>query len=50
MNKSLVLATLVSAVALAACSKTEAPAEVPRFVKSEAPELFPAPRKLQAGE
>jgi hypothetical protein len=24
--------------------------EVPRFVKSEAPELFPVPRQLQAGE
>jgi DNA recombination protein RmuC len=31
-------------------SKTEAPVEVPRFVKSSAPELFPVPRKLQAGE
>src|SRR5881394_3399125 len=31
-------------------SKTDGPPEVPRFVKSEAPELFPAPRKLQAGE
>ncbi|MBR0698134.1 DNA recombination protein RmuC [Bradyrhizobium lablabi] len=31
-------------------SKSEAPVEVPRFVKSAAPELFPAPRKLQAGE
>ena len=31
-------------------SKADAPAEVPRFVKSTAPELFPAPRKLQAGE
>src|SRR5438552_2098187 len=31
-------------------SKTDAPVEVPRFVKSETPELFPAPRKLQAGE
>ena len=31
-------------------SKTEAPVEVPRFVKSETPELFPVPRKLQAGE
>ena len=31
-------------------SKTEAPVEVPRFVKSGTPELFPAPRKLQAGE
>ena len=31
-------------------SKTDAPVEVPRFVKSEKPELFPAPRKLQAGE
>ncbi|QOZ22825.1 DNA recombination protein RmuC [Bradyrhizobium sp. CCBAU 51753] len=31
-------------------SKSEAPIEVPRFVKSPTPELFPAPRKLQAGE
>src|SRR6186713_957892 len=31
-------------------SKTEAPVEVPHVVKSETPELFPAPRKLQAGE
>jgi DNA recombination protein RmuC len=31
-------------------SKTEAPAETPRIVKSAAPELFPLPRKLQAGE
>src|SRR5271170_6464701 len=30
-------------------SKTEAPAEIPRLVKST-PELFPLPRKLQAGE
>ncbi|MFB9262865.1 DNA recombination protein RmuC [Bradyrhizobium erythrophlei] len=31
-------------------SKSDAPVEVPRFVKSTTPELFPAPRKLQAGE
>jgi DNA recombination protein RmuC len=31
-------------------SKTEAPAEPPRLVKSGASELFPLPRKLQAGE
>src|SRR3954465_10349633 len=31
-------------------AKPDAPVEVPRFVKSETPELFPAPRKLQAGE
>src|SRR5260370_41285937 len=31
-------------------SKTEAPAEIPRIVKPAAPELFPLPRKLQAGE
>ncbi|QPF84613.1 DNA recombination protein RmuC [Bradyrhizobium genosp. L] len=31
-------------------SKAEAPIEVPRFVKGPAPDLFPAPRKLQAGE
>ena len=31
-------------------SKTEAPVEPPRLVKSGAPELFPVPRKLQAGE
>jgi DNA recombination protein RmuC len=31
-------------------SKSDAPVEVPRFVKSATPELFPAPRKLQAGE
>ncbi|MGY4255111.1 DNA recombination protein RmuC [Bradyrhizobium sp. USDA 4516] len=30
-------------------SKSETPIEVPRFVKP-APDLFPAPRKLQAGE
>src|SRR6266536_2829075 len=30
-------------------SKTDAPVEVPRFVKSETPELFPVPRQLQAG-
>jgi DNA recombination protein RmuC len=31
-------------------SKTDAPTEPPRIVKSAAPELFPLPRKLQAGE
>ncbi|MGY3583850.1 DNA recombination protein RmuC [Bradyrhizobium sp. USDA 4341] len=31
-------------------SKSETPIEVPRFVKGAAPDLFPAPRKLQAGE
>src|SRR5882672_2176075 len=32
-------------------SKTDAPAETPRIVKSDGPELFPPlPRKLQAGE
>jgi DNA recombination protein RmuC len=32
-------------------SKTDAPAETPRIVKSDRPELFPPlPRKLQAGE
>src|SRR5947208_3888023 len=31
-------------------SKSEAPAEAPRIVKSGAPELFPLQRKLQAGE
>ena len=31
-------------------SKTDAPAEAPRVVKSEPSELFPVPRKLQAGE
>jgi DNA recombination protein RmuC len=31
-------------------SKTETPAEAPRLVKPSAPELFPLPRKLQAGE
>src|SRR6266480_4845204 len=31
-------------------SKAEAPAEIPRIVKPAAPELFPLPRKLQAGE
>jgi DNA recombination protein RmuC len=31
-------------------SKTDAPAEPPRIVKSGPPELFPLPRKLQAGE
>src|ERR1035438_3706247 len=31
-------------------SKTEPPAELPRIVKPGAPELFPLPRKLQAGE
>jgi DNA recombination protein RmuC len=31
-------------------SKPDAPAETPRIVKSGAPELFPLPIKLQAGE
>jgi DNA recombination protein RmuC len=31
-------------------SKPEAPAEAPRLVKAGAPELFPVPRKMQAGE
>ena len=31
-------------------SKAEPPAELPRLVKADAPELFPLPRKLQAGE
>ncbi|NEV01297.1 DNA recombination protein RmuC [Bradyrhizobium uaiense] len=31
-------------------SKSESPIEVPRFVKPAATDLFPAPRKLQAGE
>ncbi|TWB96316.1 DNA recombination protein RmuC [Bradyrhizobium macuxiense] len=31
-------------------SKAETPIEVPRFVKPAATDLFPAPRKLQAGE
>jgi DNA recombination protein RmuC len=31
-------------------SKADAPAEVPRIVKPAGPELFPLPRKLQAGE
>jgi DNA recombination protein RmuC len=31
-------------------SKSDAPAETPRIVKSATPELFPMPRKLQAGE
>ena len=31
-------------------SKTDAPPEAPRLVKAPAPELFPLPRKLQAGE
>jgi DNA recombination protein RmuC len=31
-------------------SKSEAPPETPRIVKSAAPELFPLPRQLQAGE
>jgi len=31
-------------------SKTDAPAEAPRLIKSGAPDLFPLPRKLQAGE
>jgi DNA recombination protein RmuC len=31
-------------------SKTEPPAETPRIVKTAAAELFPLPRKLQAGE
>jgi DNA recombination protein RmuC len=31
-------------------SKSEPPAEVPRIVKSDTPELFPLARKLQAGE
>jgi DNA recombination protein RmuC len=31
-------------------SKADAPAEAPRLVKAGTPELFPVPRKLQAGE
>jgi DNA recombination protein RmuC len=31
-------------------SKSDAPAEAPRIVKPATPELFPLPRKLQAGE
>jgi DNA recombination protein RmuC len=31
-------------------SKADAPIEAPRVVKSGTPELFPLPRKLQAGE
>jgi DNA recombination protein RmuC len=31
-------------------SKTDAPVEAPRLVKSAAPDLFPLPRQLQAGE
>jgi DNA recombination protein RmuC len=31
-------------------SKTDAPVEAPRLVKSGAPDLFPLPRQLQAGE
>jgi DNA recombination protein RmuC len=31
-------------------SKTEVSVEIPRLVKSSAPELFPLPHKLQAGE
>jgi DNA recombination protein RmuC len=31
-------------------SKTEAPSETPRIVRPTTPELFPLPRKLQAGE
>ncbi|HXQ05394.1 MAG TPA: DNA recombination protein RmuC [Bradyrhizobium sp.] len=31
-------------------SKSEAPPETPRIVKSATPELFPLPRQLQAGE
>jgi DNA recombination protein RmuC len=31
-------------------SKTDAPVEVPRVVKGGTAELFPVPRKLQAGE
>ena len=31
-------------------SKSDAPAEPPHVVKAGAPELFPLPRKLQAGE
>jgi DNA recombination protein RmuC len=31
-------------------SKADAPVEAPRAVKSGTPELFPLPRKLQAGE
>jgi DNA recombination protein RmuC len=31
-------------------SKAEPPAELPRLVKADAPELFLPPRKLQAGE
>ena len=31
-------------------SKTDAPVEAPRLVKSGPPDLFPLPRQLQAGE
>ena len=31
-------------------SKTDTPVELPHIVKKATPELFPAPRKLQAGE
>jgi DNA recombination protein RmuC len=31
-------------------SKTDAPTEVPRLVQADAPDLFPLPRQLQAGE
>ena len=31
-------------------SKTEAPVEAPRVGQERPPELFPLPRKLQAGE
>ncbi|HUN99815.1 MAG TPA: DNA recombination protein RmuC [Bradyrhizobium sp.] len=31
-------------------SKSDAPAEAPRLVKTGTPELFPVPRKMQAGE
>jgi DNA recombination protein RmuC len=31
-------------------SKAEAPSETPRIVRPNTPELFPLPRKLQAGE
>jgi DNA recombination protein RmuC len=31
-------------------SKTDAPADAPRLIKPDAPDLFPLPRQLQAGE
>ncbi len=50
MNKSLVLASLVAAVALAACGKKEeAPAPAPMAAPAPAPMAAPAPADTASG-